>query len=226
MRVKTGQAAVVRLGVIFSQIPATLRSSRTARYSFFALSGVLAYLLFGQAVDPGFTRYWWYQLFQTSVTLLVVLLLDTAFANEGGLAWPMHVLVIAATLADTLGTAGHLYARWGPYDKVVHFSSGAAFAAAAYQVLWFMEQRGALRLSRRARVLLSIGISMAIAGVLWETYEYLGDQLFASGRQYGWTDTGGDFVADFFGAVTAVLLMAIALRPHRSVPSKERVGLF
>ena len=215
-RVKNRLAPLASLGTTVGQIPDAIRTSRTTRYSFYLLSGVLAYLLIGQAVDPGFTHYWWYQLVQTSATQLVVLLLDAAFANEGGMAWQTHAIVIVATLADTLGTAGHMYARWGPYDKVVHFSSGAAFAAASYQTLWFLKQRGEHSLSNRAIVVISIGISLGFAGVLWETYEYLGDQLFASGRQYGWSDTIGDCIADFCGAVTAVLIMSIAASRRRN----------
>ena len=200
-----------RLINVVGQIPEAMRTSRAARYSALALSGVIFYLLIGQIVDPGFTHYWWYQLAQTSMTLVIVLLLDAAFVEEGGMAWQTHALVVAATLADTLGTAGHMYARWGPYDKVVHFSSGAAFAAATYQALWFMEQRGELSLSPTRRALIAVGISFLLAGIIWETYEYLGDQIFSSGRQYGWGDTIGDLIADFCGAIVAVVIMTVAV---------------
>jgi hypothetical protein len=192
---------------IYRNIPVVLQSSRAARFTAMGLGGVIIYLIIGQLIDPGFTNYWWYQLFQTSATLAVVLSLDALFVEEGGMAWQTHLLVVGATLADTLGTAGHLYEKVVPYDKFVHFAGGAALAAGAFQSLTFLDRRGVMAMSPFKRAFVSALISLLIAGVIWETYEYLSDVVFGSGRVHGWGDTIGDLIADTLGAITAVTIM-------------------
>ncbi len=192
---------------ILSDVPTVLQTSRTTRLSAIALASVLTYLLVGQAVSPGFTDYWWYQLFQTGVTLVAVLIFDAVFEEEGGMSWQTHVLIVGATLADTLGTAGHLYSRWGPYDKVVHFASGAAVAALAYQALRYVEGRGKLPSSPHQRAMTSVMVSFLLAGLIWELYEYLTDFVFTSGRVYGWSDTIGDVIAVAAGGIVAVSIL-------------------
>lgn len=189
---------------ILRDIPYVIRVSPTARFAAMGLSGVLAYLFIGQLIRPGFTDYWWYQLFQTSATLLVVLIFNAAFADEGGMAIQTHVVIVGATLADTLGTAGGLYHSWGPYDKLVHFASGAALAALLYQSFNFLHRRGVLAWSAIRRGAIAAAGSFLITGILWELYEYVSDAVFKSGRVQSRGDTFGDLAADALGALVAV----------------------
>ncbi len=200
-------AEMPTFGDVLRDIPYVFRVSTTARFAICGLSGVLAYLLIGRMIEPNFTDYWWYQFFQTSATLIIVVLLNAAFADEGGMAIQTHVVVVGATLADTLGTAGHLYDRWGPYDKLVHFASGAAFAAAAYQALNFLHRRGVLDWSIVRRALIAAVTSMMIVGFAWEFYEYASDAIFQSGRVQSRADTIGDLIADTAGALVAVAVI-------------------
>jgi hypothetical protein len=188
----------------FDDIRSVLRVNEAARWATCGLGGVIVYLFVGRILDPTFTNYWWYQLFQTSLTLGIVLFLNGMFAEEGGMAWQTHAVVVGATLADTLGTAGHMYDRWGPYDKVVHFSSGAAFAAGGYQALAFLKRRGVIAWEPFKRGIVAIVLSFLVVGVIWETYEYLSDVVFSSGRVHGWGDTFGDLIADTSGAILAI----------------------
>lgn len=205
------------IATIYRNIPIVLRTSRAARYTAIGLGGVITYLIIGQMIDPGFTNYWWYQIFQTTATLAVVLSLDALFVEEGGMAWQTHLLVVGATLADTLGTAGHMYEKIVPYDKFVHFAGGAALAAAAFQTLTFLERRGVVAIGVYQRALIAALTSFVIAGVIWETYEYMSDVVFGSGRVHGWGDTIGDLIADTLGAITAVTIMVRheSANPHR-----------
>lgn len=195
------------VATIYRNIPIVLRTSRAARYTAIGLGGVIAYLIIGKIIDPGFTNFWWYQLFQTTATLAVVLSLDALFVEEGGMAWQTHLLVVGATLADTLGTAGHMYEKIVPYDKFVHFAGGAALAAGAFQTLTFLERRGVVAMGAYQRAFVAALTSFLIAGMIWETYEYMSDVVFGSGRVHGWGDTIGDLIADTLGAITAVTIM-------------------
>jgi hypothetical protein len=198
-------------------IRSVLRVNEAARWATCGLGGVIVYLLIGRLLDPGFTNYWWYQLFQTSLTLTIVLFLNGMFAEEGGMAWQTHAIVVGATLADTLGTAGHMYDRWGPYDKVVHFSSGAAFAAGIYQSLAFLKRRGVIAWDPFKRGLMAVILSFFVIGFIWEAYEYLSDVVFGSGRVHGWGDTFGDLIADTTGAILAIGI----IRRHERMQQRE-----
>jgi len=196
-------------------VRSVLRVNEAARWATCGLGGVIVYLFVGRFLDPGFTNYWWYQLFQTSLTLGIVLFFNGMFAEEGGMAWQTHAIVVGATLADTLGTAGHMYERWGPYDKVVHFSSGAAFAAGVYQALAFLKRRGVIAWEPLKRGLLAIIVSIVVVGFIWETYEYLSDVVFGSGRVHGWGDTIGDLISDTTGAILSI---TVIMRHERRQP--------
>jgi uncharacterized membrane protein YjdF len=200
------------------RLATTLEASAKTRRTALGLFAVLAYLMIGRATEPGFAKLWWYQVVQTTATLCVVLILETVFAREGGLAWQTHVIVVVTTYADVLGTVEGFYKTLEPYDKIVHFWSGAAFAAGVFEVLRLLDQRGTLVMPPLRRTLLSVAVSFAIAGVAWELYEYLSDAVFDSGRVQSRWDTVHDLICDVCGGVAAVSL----LRAREAV--RERVG--
>jgi hypothetical protein len=194
-------------GEIIRDIPVVLRESFTARFAALGLSSVILTLILAQMISPGYTKYWWYQLAQTTATLVIVLVFNAAFASEGGMAIQTHIVVIAATLADTIGTTFGFYQTWEPYDKIVHFTSGAAFAAGVFQALNFLSRRGVLSWSAVRRGLASFSASVLVCGFIWETYEYMGDAVFNSGRVQSRGDTVGDLIADTAGALVAVAVI-------------------
>jgi uncharacterized membrane protein YjdF len=139
--------------------------------------------------------------------LVVVLVLEIIFAAEGGLVWQTHVIALVTTYADIGGTSNGLYHAIGPYDKFVHFWSGAAFAAAVYEVLTLLNQRGSLDWPPAQRLVIAVAVSFMIAGVAWELYEQLSDVLFHSGRVQGGWDTVHDLVCDACGGIVAVTVL-------------------
>jgi hypothetical protein len=190
------------------RVLATLERSAKARRSTLGLFAVIAYLLIGRINDPDFNEYWWYQLAQTTAILVVVLTLETLFADEGGLAWQTHGIVLITTYADVAGTANGFYDRFGPYDKIVHFSSGAAFAASTYEALRLLDQRGTINYPAMRRAIIAVAISFAIAGVAWEIYEQLSDSVFNSGRVQSHIDTIVDLITDLSGGIAAVIVLS------------------
>jgi hypothetical protein len=208
-KAQTSRTSRFRRGVFpaVSRVLATVEGSAKARRSALGLFAVIAFLLIGRTIDPGFNEYWWYQLGQTSAILTVVLTLETLFASEGGLAWQTHAIVLTMAYADVAGTTNGWYDRFGSYDKIVHFWSGAAFAASAYEVLRLLDQRGTISCSPARRALLAIAISFGVAGVAWEIYEHLSDSLFNSGRVQSRVDTMVDLTTDFLGGVLTVFVL-------------------
>jgi hypothetical protein len=182
-------------------------SSPWARLSTTALTTLLAYLLVRQAVAPGFTDYWGYIVLQVGATLAVLLAFGAAFADEGGFSWYTHLAVTANTWADTFGTAGHLYDRHASYDKVTHFFAGVAIVAAVADLLRALDQRGVLRWTLQRRLVFAVAATLVL-NLGWETYEYLGDLLFDTGRHKGGLDTAYDLAADLAGALLSVAVLA------------------
>jgi len=151
----------------------------------------------------------------------VVLALETVFAEEGGIAWQTHAIALVITYADVLGTQRDLYHALRSYDKLVHFWSGAAFAAGTYEVLRLLDRRGAIACPPGRRVLLAVAVSFAVAGVAWEVYEQTSDVVFHSGRVQGGWDTLHDLVSDACGGVAAVAVLR-AREVARGTVSRQR----
>lgn len=185
------------------RIARALDESARARRSVVALVAVLAYLLLGQLLTPGFTAYWGYHVVQAAIVLVVVLSLGVVFHDEGGLAWQTHLIIVTTVVGDTVGTANDYYHSFESYDKLVHFASGAAFAVTVYDVLTALHLRGVLRLSPAYRLLVSIAASFTVAGLAWEIYEALGDVVFSTDRVQSRMDTIHDLMSNICGAVLA-----------------------
>jgi hypothetical protein len=179
-------------------------ASGWAIFSMVGLGVLLVYLVVRQAVDPGFTHYWGYQVVQIAVTIALLFALEVAFAAQGGLAWYAHLLVTADTWADTLGTAGHLYDRYAVYDKVTHFCGGVALTAVAASILSALSKRGVIHWSLATRLAMAVAATIVL-NIGWEAYEYLGDVVLGTGRHQGELDTTYDFVSDITGALVVVV---------------------
>jgi hypothetical protein len=179
----------------------TLVQVDRARSSAIALGGMLCFLLIGQLVAPGFTDHWWYLTPQVAITLALAVSGEVVFRRRGGLfSWQTHLAVVAATMADLLGTAGDMYANHASYDKIMHFIGTAAVTAVAVDILCALEQHGRLRWQPTTIVAAAIAVGVVLGGA-WEVYEYVGDNVFNSTRTGGFWDTTYDLIFDTLGAL-------------------------
>jgi uncharacterized membrane protein YjdF len=168
---------------------------------------LLGYLLIGQIVDPGFTDYWGYQVSQVAITMVVIWLGEARRNRPPVFSWETRAIVVAATWADCLGTAGHLYDRYPVYDKITHFFGAASLALLCAEVLALLARRG--RIDWRPSVQIAVAVAFAMcAEFTWEVYEFMGDEVFGTGRVQGAEDTRNDFFSDSAGAIVAALVFA------------------
>jgi len=200
-----------RVAAVYAVGTAASKGRRTA----LALLTVLFYLLLGRALAPPLTPYWGYHVAQTVAVLTIVLVIEAAVAEAGGLAWQTHALIVATLVADVLGNVFDLYHAFPPYDKLVHFGSGAVFGAAAFDLLAMLELRRGRRLPAAGRWVAAVAVSFLVAGVAWETYEALGDALFRTDRVQSREDTVRDLVCDVLGAAVAAGLLLAKCGKHR-----------
>jgi hypothetical protein len=184
---------------------AVLRQSRKGQTTVLGFAGLLIYLVVGQVVSPGFTDHWGYLFFQAIGILGLLVIGEVKFADQGGLSWQTHLIAIGAIFADTLGTAGDMYANHREYDKIVHFCGIAAVTSAVYDCLRALNRRnGSWPANDRLVAAIAIGVA---AGIGWEVYEYVGDNVFASTRIGGVADTTYDLVFDTLGAMVAGVVL-------------------
>ena len=167
-------------------------------------SGLIVYLLTAEALEPGFTNFWGYLLFQAVATLGLLTVGECMLAEEGGLSWQTHLFAVVCLFADTIGTDGNLYAQVSEYDKFTHFLGVAAITSGLAEAFRVLPARGFARPAARTRIFIAIGLGIAV-GIGWEMYEYLGDVVFHTTRVQGSTDTAFDLLFDTLGATAAGL---------------------
>jgi hypothetical protein len=193
--------------------------SPQARLTTMATVGLTVYLLTAQAIEPGFTDFWGYLLFQALATLGLLTAGECMLAEEGGLSWQTHLFAVVCLFADTIGTDGNLYAQVSEYDKFTHFLGVAAITSGLAEAFRVLPVRGFARpAAAPTRVLIAIGLGIGV-GIGWEMYEYLGDMAFHTTRVQGTRDTAFDLVFDTLGATGAGFL---GWRRNNSVLGVER----
>ncbi|MGH2558720.1 MAG: TVP38/TMEM64 family protein, partial [Thermomicrobiales bacterium] len=207
-----GGATKAALGAIARQ----MEESAWIRFSVLALAGMLAFLVTGQLVEPGFTDYWGYLLIQISATLIAILWLSHHFAADGGFSSLTYLVVIGAITVDTLGNTADLYGRFESYDKFVHAGGTAAATAAAYDILAALKHQGRIDWSPRRRALTAFSVAMLLA-TGWEIYEFTADRLFETYRYAGPADAFYDIISDAIGAAIICLLFW-----RRELPDEQR----
>ena len=133
--------------------------------------------------------------------------MESGVASEGKKLLNIMVVVIYL-LVIAHGAAMWLYLYWTLpwFDLVTHFVGGVWVAFAS---LWLVFYSGYLKPENtpartKKNMLLTALISVAIVGIIWEVYEFVGQYwlnvTFAS--NYSW-DTFVDVVMDMVGALAA-----------------------
>lgn len=197
----------------------TLPQSPRARFTALSLGALLAFLVVGQILSPGFTDFWGYLVAQMLITMVLLLVGEWLFRDQNGLSWQTHFIIVACGYADTLGTAGDLYANISEYDKLTHFAGVAAVTAGAYDCLRALARRGNTSAWVQSRFLTAIAIGVA-AGIGWEVYEAVADDIFATKRVQGRLDTTYDLIFDTLGAIVAAVIVRWAeRREHAEEPA-------
>ena len=121
-------------------------------------------------------------------------------------------LFVYATLF--LGEANRFYYDVWWWDVMLH--SGSAFAFGLLGLIVLMLSVSRMTIKGRPIVLSVFAFSFALMiGVLWEIFEFAGDQLFNMDMQKdGLNDTMWDFIVNTIGAAIASVIGYFYLTPH------------
>jgi hypothetical protein len=186
-------------------IPTMLATRARVRNVITLVCGLLVFTFLGRLLDPVFTPYWGYLAGQVALLGLAILVVESHCRMRPMLSPSTYTIIALAMTVDVLGTAGHMYARVGFYDKIVHFMGTAAVTAVVHDIGVY---RGWGRERLHPHMLAAVAATTGIlVGVIWEVYEEFGDVIFATARNGGYWDTAHDLLFDALGAITAAMIL-------------------
>lgn len=131
-------------------------------------------------------------------------------------------LIISAFLYATLilGQVDNYYGKFWWWDVMLHSGSGLAFGLIGLLVLLIALKKG--RIDAKPIVLCLFSFCFALAvGLLWEVFEFTGDEIFHTNMQHretGVTDTMKDEIMDTIGALIGASLGYVYLQPGLTTP--------
>ena len=127
------------------------------------------------------------------------------------LPWEINVLIATSFYIHVMGHVGEYYVTFAPYyDKLAHLVASVTVGLIALFLALLAERRGEIRLTGPAIVLFILTSTLA-AGAIWEIYEFVVDQAFGTGLQFGNTDTMLDLIFDLIGGAIVAVFAAIVL---------------
>lgn len=132
-----------------------------------------------------------------------------------------YLMVNLFTLSAAAGSILKLYDKFPGYDRVVHFISGLILGyIGVYLADWLFKR---LNVHREPTVIILFGVlfSFSCAG-FWEIIEFLTDCVMHMEVQHGNTDTMGDIVAGYLGALCFQLHKAYENRAYFSKEYLQR----
>ncbi len=130
--------------------------------------------------------------------------------------------VVSAFLYATiiLGQIDNYYMKYWWWDVMLHSGSGLAFGLVGLIVILLFFKDGKLSVQPFILCLFAFCFSLAV-GLLWEVFEFTGDELLHTNmqqRQTGVVDTMKDEIMDTIGAAVAAALAYFYLRKDSSTP--------
>lgn len=125
-----------------------------------------------------------------------------------------------------LGSLNGYYLRFWWWDAMLHFQSGVLAGIVGFLLVYVLN---ATQPSQRLNVspgfiaLFSFAFSLTVA-VLWEIFEFSGDQLFGwRAQESGWPDTMGDLILATIGAIIVATVGYGWMRRRQRVPFTPRL---
>ncbi len=124
-----------------------------------------------------------------------------------------------------LGQIEHYYQKFWWWDVMLHSGSGVAFGLVGLVVILVFFRQG--RIAAKPIVLCLFSFCFALSvGLLWEVFEFSGDQLFHTNmqqRQTGVVDTMKDEIMDTIGALIGSVIGYLYLRNNLVKPVEKEL---
>ncbi|HYE23429.1 MAG TPA: hypothetical protein VEA92_03230 [Candidatus Paceibacterota bacterium] len=158
----------------------------------------------------------WQSAFLAAVTVVFILLPLPLQAKTGVYVPRIFSIALALFVYATLflGEANRFYYDVWWWDVMLHSGSAFAFGLLGLIVLMLSVSKQTIRAKPIVLSLFAFSFSLMI-GVLWEVFEFTGDQLFNMDMQKdGLNDTMWDFIVNTIGALVAAVIGYFYLTPH------------
>ena len=158
-----------------------------------------------------------------AIAAVVLLLAPYFFEKQFKIYIPtLFCFLISAFLYATLilGQVEHYYQKFWWWDVMLHSGSGIAFGLVGLVVILITFKRGKISASPFVLCLFAFCFALSI-GLLWEVFEFSGDELFHTNmqqRQTGVVDTMKDEIMDTIGALIGSAIGYAYLKNDVSTP--------
>ncbi len=131
-------------------------------------------------------------------------------------------LLMSAFLYATiiLGQVQHYYQKYWWWDIMLHSGSGIAFGLVGLVVILLLFRKGKIAANSFVLCLFAFCFALAV-GLLWEVFEFSGDQIFHTNMQQtqtGVVDTMKDEIMDTIGALVGSAIGYFYLRKDTKSP--------
>ncbi len=185
------------------------------------LSGTIFIWFAIAAVLAGFQGNW--DSFLLSLAAIALFLLPFVVRKQFKIYIPtVFSLIIGAFLYATiiLGEVEQYYQKFWWWDVMLHAGSAVAFGLMGLIVILIFFKLGKLTAPRILICLFAFCFALSV-GMLWEIYEFAGDQLVGTNMQQNQThglDTMKDIIVDTVGALIGAGIAWLYLSPGLSSP--------
>jgi hypothetical protein len=142
-----------------------------------------------------------------AAAMAAIIALSRAFDTKSASLYGLLAVAIALGVwFDAMGNFVHFYARILWWDRVAHAFGTAAVTVAAASLLVRLQQWGKIRLTPGFHVLFAVSLG-ALAAMLYEISELIGDELFDLHRVTDLFDTADDLQWNLLAAIPAALIV-------------------
>lgn len=141
------------------------------------------------------------------VVVAVFVVVQRLFRRRYGITihWIVLVTIALSVWLDAVGNFQHWYARFWWWDRVTHVAGGLALTVGIYVVCFALWRAQRLKVSWRVFNLYAFSAAQSI-GALYEVSEWVGDELFQTGRIQGLFDTPRDLFFNMLGGLLVIMV--------------------
>ncbi len=121
------------------------------------------------------------------------------------LPWIVPFLFVADIWLNATANFLNFYTRFFYWDNLAHFLGTSVVTVGILVILKILQQRGMINMGGLFLAIVALSLAMSLS-VIYEIFEYTGDQLFGTHRVTGLYDTSSDLLLNTSGALLVIIL--------------------
>ena len=168
-----------------------------------------------------------WELFFTSLVVLILLLIPLFFEKKIGFKLPTEIeiaLAIFVFLSVFMGRAHGFYSKFWWWDMALHSGSAVILGFIGFTIIYLMYSAHKIEAKPITLAIFSLFFAMAI-GAIWEIFEFFMDQVFGLQMQdNSLIDTMSDLIVDGIGAIFASTIGFFYFKSTKAPPFERMIN--